>query len=51
MAGRRGSLALAAPPAQIRRILATTGLTKVLAVYDLEAGAVQACRAGGAPGW
>ena len=41
---RRGSLALAAPSRQLRRILATTGLTKVLAVYDLEADAVQACR-------
>ncbi len=42
---RRGSLALAAPSPQVRRILATTGLTKVLAVYDLEADAVQASQA------
>jgi anti-sigma B factor antagonist len=44
LGARRGSLALAAPSRQIQRILATTGLTKVLAVYDLEADAVQACR-------
>ena len=44
LGARRGSLALAAPSRQLQRILATTGLTKVLAVYDLEADAVQACR-------
>lgn len=43
LSARRGRLALAAPR-QIRRILVTTGLTKVLSVYDLEADAVQACR-------
>lgn len=41
---RPGSLALAAPSRQVRHILDTTGLTKVFAVYDLEAEAVQACR-------
>ena len=40
----RGCLALAAPSRQARRILETTGLTKVLPVYDTEAAAVQACR-------
>ena len=44
LGARRGSLALAAPSRQIQRILATTGLTKMLAVYDHEADAVQACR-------
>jgi anti-sigma B factor antagonist len=40
----RGCLALAAPSRQARGILETTGLTKVLPVYDTEAAAVQACR-------
>jgi anti-sigma B factor antagonist len=37
-------LALAAPSRQARNILETTGLMKVLPVYDTEAEAVQACR-------
>ena len=40
----RGCLALAAPSRQARRVLETTGLTKVLPIYDTEAAAVQACR-------
>lgn len=47
LSARRGCLALAAPPGQVRRILATTGLTKVLPVYDLETDAVHACRPAG----
>ena len=45
LGARRGSLALAAPSPQVQRLLATTGLTKVLAVYDFEADAVQASQA------
>ena len=45
LGARRGSLALAAPSPQVRRLLATTGLTKVLTVYDFEADAVQASQA------
>ena len=37
-------LALAEPSRQARNILETTGLMKVLPVYDTEAEAVQACR-------
>jgi anti-sigma B factor antagonist len=37
-------LALAAPSRQARNILETTGLLKVLPVYDTEEEAVQACR-------
>jgi anti-sigma B factor antagonist len=44
LGARRGTLALAAPSRQIRRVLTGTGLTKVLAVYDHEADAAQACR-------
>ena len=40
----RGCLALAAPSRQARSVLETTGLAKVLPVYDTEAEAVQACR-------
>jgi anti-sigma B factor antagonist len=39
-----GSLALAAPSRQARRVLVTTGLTKAFSVYDTEAEAVQAFR-------
>jgi hypothetical protein len=35
---------LAAPSRQARSVLETTGLAKVLPVYDTEAAAVQACR-------
>jgi anti-sigma B factor antagonist len=44
LGARHSSLALAAPSRQIQRILDTTGLARVLAAYDLEADAVQACR-------
>jgi anti-sigma B factor antagonist len=44
LGARRGSLALAAPSRSVQHILDAAGLTKVLAVYDLEADAVQACR-------
>lgn len=40
----RGCLALAAPSRQVRGVLETTGLTRVLPIYDTEAAAVQACR-------
>ena len=40
----RGCLALAAPSRQVRGILETTGLTKVLPIYATEEAAVQACR-------
>jgi anti-sigma B factor antagonist len=40
----RGCLTLAAPSRQVRGILETTGLTKVLPIYDTETAAVQACR-------
>ena len=40
----RGCLALAAPSHQARRVLETTGLTRVLPIYDTEAAALQACR-------
>jgi anti-sigma B factor antagonist len=40
----RGCLTLAAPSRQARGVLETTGLTKVLPIYDTEAAAVQACR-------
>jgi anti-sigma B factor antagonist len=36
-------LALAMPSRQVKNILDTTGLTKVLSIYGLEADAVQAC--------
>jgi anti-sigma B factor antagonist len=36
-------LALAMPSHQVKNILDTTGLTKVLSIYGLEADAVQAC--------
>jgi anti-anti-sigma factor len=39
-----GNLAVAMPSRPVQRILETTGLTKVLSVYDLETEAVQACR-------
>jgi len=39
-----GRLALAAPAPQLRRVLDTAGLTKILPVYDAEADAVQAAR-------
>jgi len=39
-----GCLALAAPSRQARSILETTGLMKVLPVYDTEEEALQACR-------
>jgi anti-sigma B factor antagonist len=42
--GTDDCLALAAPSRQARNILETTGLMKVLPVYDTEAEAVQACR-------
>ena len=38
-----GSLALAMPSSQVRKILDVTGLTKVLPVHSLEEDAVQAC--------
>jgi anti-sigma B factor antagonist len=41
---RHGSLALAAPSRSVRHLLDAADLAKVLAVYDLEAEAVQACR-------
>lgn len=41
-------LALAAPSRQARAILETTGLTRVLPVYDTQAQAVQACQEAGA---
>lgn len=37
-------LALAAPTPQVRRVLDTAGLTKILPVYDAEADAVPAAR-------
>jgi len=37
-------LALAAPAPQVRRVLDTAGLTKILPVYDAEADAVHAAR-------
>jgi anti-sigma B factor antagonist len=37
-------LVLAAPAPQLRRVLDTAGLTKILPVYDAEADAVQAAR-------
>jgi anti-sigma B factor antagonist len=37
-------LALAAPAPQVRRVLETAGLTKILPVYDAEADAVHAAR-------
>jgi anti-sigma B factor antagonist len=40
----QGCLALAVPSRQVRGILETTGLTKVLPIYDTEEAAVQACR-------
>jgi anti-sigma B factor antagonist len=40
----RGCLTLAAPSRQARGVLETTGLAKVLPIYDTEAAAVQACR-------
>jgi anti-sigma B factor antagonist len=40
----RGRLALAAPSRQVRGVLETTGLTRVLPIYDTEAATVQACR-------
>jgi anti-sigma B factor antagonist len=39
-----GMLALAAPTGQLRRVLGTTGLTKLLSIYQSTAEAVQACR-------
>ena len=39
-----GCLALAAPSRQARSVLETTGLMKVLPVYDTEEEALQACR-------
>jgi anti-sigma B factor antagonist len=42
-----GVLALAAPAGQVRDVLATTGLTKPLSIYQSTAEAVQACRAAG----
>jgi hypothetical protein len=42
--GTDDCLALAAPSRQARNILETTGLMRVLPVYDTEAEAVQACR-------
>src|SRR5580692_8703497 len=47
--GTDDCLALAAPSRQARNILETTGLMKVLPVYDTEAEAVQACRPVAAP--
>ena len=47
--GTDDCLALAAPSRQARNILETTGLMKVLPVYDTEAEAVQACREPAAP--
>jgi anti-sigma B factor antagonist len=44
LGARRGNLALAAPSRSVQHILDATGLAKVLAVYDLDADAVQACR-------
>lgn len=38
-----GGLAVAMPSSQVQKVLDTTGLTKVLSVYDLETDAVQAC--------
>jgi anti-sigma B factor antagonist len=38
-----GGLAVAMPSSPVQRVLNTTGLTKVLSVYSLEADAVQAC--------
>jgi len=40
----RDCLAPAAPSRQARRVLETTGLTKLLPIYGTEAAAVQACR-------
>jgi anti-sigma B factor antagonist len=39
-----GRLVLAAPSGQVRRILDTAGLTKILPVYELESEAVQAAQ-------
>jgi anti-sigma B factor antagonist len=40
----QGRLALAAPSRQVHGVLETTGLTKVLPIFDTEAAAIQACR-------
>jgi anti-sigma B factor antagonist len=40
----QGCLALAAPSRQARAVLESTGLTKVLPIYESQAEAVQACR-------
>jgi anti-sigma B factor antagonist len=44
VAATTASLALAAPAPQVRRVLDTAGLTRVLPVYDAEADAVAAVR-------
>ena len=44
VAATTAGLALAVPAPQVRRVLDTTGLTKVLPVYDAEADAVAALR-------
>ena len=44
VAATTASLALAVPASQVRRVLDTAGLTKVLPVYDAEADAVAAIR-------
>jgi anti-anti-sigma factor len=44
VAATTAGLALAAPGPQVRRVLDTAGLTKVLPVYDAEADAVAAIR-------
>ena len=44
VAATTAGLALAAPAPQVRRVLDTAGLTKVLPVYDAEADAVAAIR-------
>jgi anti-sigma B factor antagonist len=40
----RGCLTLAAPSRQARSVLETTGLTRLLPIYDTEEAAVHACR-------
>ena len=42
-----GVLALAAPTGQVRGVLGTTGLLKLLSIYQSTAEAVQACRPAG----
>jgi anti-sigma B factor antagonist len=44
VAATTAGLALAAPAPQVRRVLDTAGLTRVLPVYDAEADAVAAVR-------